>query len=53
MGSKRPGRHPLRLAPAEIVDILKPVVPGMGRREVARSTRPQRASFGRLRPGLA
>jgi hypothetical protein len=42
-----------QLAPAEIVEILKPVVPGMGRRGVARSTRPQRASFGRLRPVLA
>ena len=36
--------------PAEIVEILKPLVPGMGRRAVARATRPARAAFGRLRP---
>lgn len=39
--------------PAEIIEILRNVVPGMGRQEVARATRPQRAAFGRLRLPVA
>jgi hypothetical protein len=36
-------------SPAEIIEILRHVVPGMGRNEMPRATRPQRAKFGRLR----
>jgi len=40
-------------SPGEIVAILKRVVPGMGRREIARPARPARTTFGRLRSAAA
>ena len=47
----RAGKAGLRFerSPAEVVDLLKTVVPGMGRRETPRSARSTRSTFGRRR----